>query len=421
VSCVVHVRRSAAVGTVATILLLCPLRAAAQEPPPHQHHPGMAMPQEGRWQLMQDGVVYGLFNHQGGPRGGDEFRVPNWWMGMATRKAGRSQLTFSAMLSLDPATVGKAGYREIFQVGESLDGQPLIDRQHPHDLFMQLAAVWRLALNERTGFTLAGGPAGEPGLGPVAFMHRRSSGENPLAPLGHHTFDSTHIAFGVLTAAIDRGPFVLEGSIFNGREPDEHRWDFDFGRMDSVSARLWYKPTPGWELQVSTGRLVEPEELEHGNVQRTTVSASWTRLAGPDLTAVTLGYGVNATDHGRRNAFFAEATRRIGPTAAYGRVELLQPETEALLAGATVPSGADLTSPLAAFTLGAVRDVVKGRRFEGAVGAGVTFYAVPDVLKPTHGSHPVSFQVFFRLRPPAGMGRMWNMRMSQPLAGHGMP
>ena len=151
--------------------------------------------------LMQDGVVFGIFNHQGGPRGGDEFKVPNWWMGMATRKAGRSQLTFTGMLSLDPATVGKRGYGEIFQVGEAADGRPLVDRQHPHDLFMQLAAVWRLELSEATGLTFAGGPVGEPALGPVAFMHRASAAENPFAPLSHHTFDSTHIAFGVVTAA----------------------------------------------------------------------------------------------------------------------------------------------------------------------------------------------------------------------------
>ena len=141
------------------------------------------------------------------------------------------------MLSLDPATVGKDGYREIFQAGEALDGRPLIDRQHPHDLFMQLAAVWRMPVTASTGFTLAGGPAGEPALGPVAFMHRASAADNPTAPLGHHTFDSTHIAFGVVTAAVDHGPWVVEGSVFNGREPDENRWDFDFGRLDSFSGR----------------------------------------------------------------------------------------------------------------------------------------------------------------------------------------
>jgi hypothetical protein len=175
------------------------------------------------WRFMQDAIVFAEFNHQGSPRGGSEFIVPNWWMGMASRGTSHGQFTFTSMLSLDPATVGKSGYREIFQVGESLNGRPLIDRQHPHDLFMQLAAIWRLPLGSSTGLTLAGAPAGEPALGPVAFMHRPSAGDNPTAPLGHHTFDSTHISFGVITAAVDRGPLVFEGSLFNGREPDDNR------------------------------------------------------------------------------------------------------------------------------------------------------------------------------------------------------
>lgn len=407
--------------SVAIAVLVSTADVHAQQPE-HQHQMPMAMPDESAWMLMQDGVVYGLFNHQGGPRGGDEARAPNWWMGMATRKAGRSQLTFTSMLSLDPATVGKRGYAEIFQVGEAVDGRSLVDRQHPHDLFMQLAAVWRTELSQSTGLTLAGGPAGEPALGPVAFMHRASAAENLFAPLSHHTFDSTHIAFGVVTAAIDHGPFVLEGSVFNGREPDENRWDFDFGRLDSVSARLWYKPSPEWELQVSTGHLRDPEELEPGNIQRTTASAAWTRQRGGDMMALTVGYGLNDSDHGTRHAVFGEATKRRGRTAAYGRFELVEVETAALLRDTVSEHGFAFARKdrVGAFTAGGARDLLTWRGFEGGLGVAATFYAVPEALKRTHGSHPVSFQVFFRLRPPAPMGHMWNMRMSQPLAGHGM-
>src|SRR5581483_5782729 len=220
------------------------------------------------WEFMQDGILFAEFNHQGGPRGGNEFVAPNWWMGMATRDTSRGRLTVTAMFSLDPATDGQSGYGELFQAGEALNGRPLIDRQHPHDAFMQLAMVWRTPITPATGFTIAGGPAGEPALGPVAFMHRPSAMDNPTAPLSHHTVDSTHVAFGVVTAAIDHGPFVVEGSLFNGREPDENRWDFDFGRLDSFSGRVWYRPNDEWELQASSGRLVSPEELEPGNTIR---------------------------------------------------------------------------------------------------------------------------------------------------------
>jgi hypothetical protein len=271
--------------------------------------------------------------------------------------------------------------------------------------------------------TLAGGPVGEPALGPVAFMHRASAGDNPAAPLSHHTFDATHVAFGVVTAAIDHGPFVVEGSIFNGREPDENRWDFDFGRLDSFSGRLWYKPHNEWEFQVSSGRLKSPEALEPGHIVRSTTSASWTRQNGPAIMSVTAGYGRNDTDHGARQAFFIEGARHAGANTLYGRFEALQVET-ALLQTDVVAEGpaADVRSPVFAFTAGGARDVLAWHAFEGAIGADVTLYGVPDALQPMYSAHPVSFHVFFRLRPPAGaMGRMWNMRMSQPAAGHSMP
>ena len=333
------------VSLVALLSFLVSVPAYAQEQPapPAEQHQHQMTPEPGAspWTFMQDGVVFGMFNHQGGPRGGDEFKVPNWWMGMFSRDVGKSKLTFTTMLSLDPATVGKQGYREIFQVGEAFEGRPLIDRQHPHDLFMQLAAVWRTPLSDKTGLTLAGGPAGEPALGPVAFMHRASAAENPFAPLGHHTFDSTHIAFGVVTAAVDHGPWTAEASVFNGREPDENRWDFDFGKLDSVSGRVWYKPSPQWEFQVSSGRLVEPEQLEHGNVIRTTASASWMRQEEPDFSAVTAAYGVNAAHGTRRHAWLAEGTRRRGSNTLFGRIEARHLESGVLLAetstGVTLP------------------------------------------------------------------------------------
>src|SRR4029079_6423275 len=157
------------------LLALVSRGSVASAQTPHDHG-SMPMPDStSSWHLMQDGVVLAGWNHQGGPRGGDEFVAPNWWMGRASRDTSRGRLTFTGMLSLDAATLGRDGYREIFQSGEMLDGAPVIDRQHPHDFFMQLAAVWRLPIGRGTGFTIAGGPVGEPALGPVAFMHRASA------------------------------------------------------------------------------------------------------------------------------------------------------------------------------------------------------------------------------------------------------
>jgi hypothetical protein len=424
---------------ITTTLSIGARDASAQQPAEPQHQHTQMNADEGSWQFMQDAVVFAEFNHQGGPRGGDEFVVPNWWMGMATRNTARGRLTFSGMLSLDPATVGANGYRELFQVGEAFDGRPLIDRQHPHDFFMQLAAIWRMPIGESTGLTIAGALVGEPALGPIAFMHRMSAADNPTAPLGHHTFDSTHIAFGVVTAAVDRGRWVVEGSLFNGREPDEDRWNFDFGRLDSYSGRVWFRPAEGWEIQASTGHLENPEELEPGNIRRSTTSLAWARSSENGFGAMTIAFGRNDTDHGSRNAFLAEGAARLGKNGVYGRFEAVQTETFVLATGevpehrstgVTLPPRCpslvhcveplpppDQRSTVLAFTLGGIRDVMNVRGFEGGFGAGVTFYAPPQGLRPAYGRHPVSFQLFFRLRAPA-TGRMWNMRMAQPMTSH---
>jgi hypothetical protein len=395
-------------------LLLAPRVSRAQDPSP--------------WMLMSDGLLFATANHQGGPRGGDEVRSTNWWMGMATRKAGTGQLTLTGMLSLDPATATKRGYGEIFQSGEVYQGQPIVDRQHPHDFVMQAAVVWRVPIDYRTGFTIAGAPIGEPALGPVAFMHRPSASENPTAPLGHHTLDSTHIAMGVITAALDRGPFTIETSVFHGGEPDDNRWDvMDPGALDSWSARAWYEPSAEWQFQVSHGFLTQPEASEPGDVRRTTGSASWLKRRPDGFTAATVAVGRNDKEHGAYHALLAEATERRGRTSLYGRLEAVQTET-ALLAGRVIlgqemQSGVPLPedvdeapSRVTALTLGAVRDVARWRGFEIGVGGDVTGYVVPDALVPSHGSHPTSFHLFLRVRPPAGhMGRMWNMRMTKPM------
>jgi len=387
---------------------------AAPQQDPHAGH--TQTPASGGWHGMQDGVIYAMFNQQGGPRGDKEFVVPNWWMGMAMRERGRHQFSLNGMLSLDAATVGTRGYAEIFQVGEAVDGKPLIDRQHPHDFLMQLAASWRVGFGSTSSFTVAGGPAGEPTLGPIAFMHRPSAAGLVLATLGHHTFDSTHISFGVVTAALESGRWTFEGSVFNGREPDQHRWDLDLGQLDSFAGRVWFKPAEEWELQVSSGRLRDPEELSPGDVVRTTSSLAWFRPGTDGLKAVTFGYGVNAEHGERRHGLFGEFTVERGANSVSARVDHQQVETEVLITG-ELPDESHSTEPPAgvtAVTVGGTRRLLIWRGFEGALGAHVTFHAVPQVLRPTHGDRPVSFQVFLRVRLPAGhMGRMWNMRMSR--------
>lgn len=405
-------------AALACALVALPVAAVAQTDP-HQH-PAPAAPAS-TWHFMQDGVAWLTLNDQGGPRGGTDFGSQNWWMGMLSRPAGGGTLQFNLMLSLDPLTLGEDGYREIFQVGETLKGVPLIDRQHPHDFLMQASIAWRTPIGGGYALTLAGAPVGDPALGPVAFMHRASAAENPTAPISHHTFDSTHIAMGVLTAAVDRGPFQVEGSVFQGREPDEQRWDLvDAGPLDSWAVRGWYRPSPQWAFQVSHGLLNEPEVLEPGDVRRTTLSASWLRPHATGTTATTVAFGRNDKRETGHNALLAESTHAFGRSAVYGRLESVQVESDVLRFGSHGGGGhhahdetGEGRALVHALTLGGVRTLGRWSGWDLAAGGDITVYRVPDILQPTHGDNPTSFHVFLRLRPPAPMGRMVDMVMTR--------
>jgi len=386
-------------------------RLWAQEAP-HVHD--AAAPAGPGWRFMQDGVVYGLFNNQGGPRGDREFVLPNWWMGMAATDRGRHRLGFSGMLSLDALTVGRSGYSELFQAGEMLDGEPLVDRQHPHDFLMQLAASWRVSMGGKRALTVAGGPSGEPTLGPVAFMHRQSAAGLPFAPLGHHTFDATHVSFGVIAASLALGRVTVEGSVFNGREPDDDRWDLDLGPLDSIAGRLWFRPSARWEVQASTGRLRDAESADAGDLQRTSASLSWIRGGQDGSDALTAGWGMNAAHGDRRHGAFGEFTvERTGHFAA-ARLDVQQLELEKWLPP-DGPGEHHQSGTVVAFTVGGGRRVLARRGFDGVLAFQFTVNRSPAALRSTHGAAPVAGQVYFRLRLP-GM-RMWQMRMSNGV-GH---
>jgi hypothetical protein len=359
-------------------------------------------------------------------------------MGMFEHRLGKGELTITTMFSLDPATVTARGYGEIFQIGETYHGSALIDRQHPHDFLMQAAAVWRAPIGRGVALTLAGAPVGEPALGPIAYMHRSSAYEIPMAPLGHHTLDSTHIAMGVITAGVDRGPFQVESSIFNGREPDENRWDLmDPGPLDSWSARVWYRPTREWTFQVSHGYLTKPEVLEEGDVRRTTASIGWKRSRGThgedshgmhgseddEWTSVTVAWGRNQKLGGLYEEYLAELTRQRRWGTIFWRAEITQVETDVLRTGVHSAGGrknGHVVQPgdrdfVGAFTGGATWTFWKPRGWDVAAGGEITGYAVPANLSPYYGSQPWSEQLFIRVRPPA-MHRMTDVTMTR----HGM-
>ena len=366
---------------------------------------------------MYDGILFATYMRQTGVRAADEFISTDWVMGMASRQAGPGRLTLTGMLSLDRATTGPRGYRELFQTGETYGFIPLVDRQHPHDFLMQASVAWRIPLTPTTGITFAGAPVGEPALGPPAFMHRPSAAENSVAPLSHHTLDSTHITMGVISVGVDRGPWVFESSVFQSGEPDDNRWDLvDFGPLDSWSARVSYKFSNGWEVQGSHGYLKNPERLEFASEHRTTASASWFKAGSNGFTAATFAFGRNKKEfHGNFIAGLAEATRRQGIFSLYGRAESLDVETDLLRTRGFFHSHSLIQSDVVtAGTVGGVVEMPRWRRVESGIGAEITSYIVPEALRDSYGDHPISFRVFLRIRPPASsMGRMWNMRMGR--------
>jgi hypothetical protein len=237
----------------------------------------MSMWQREDWVWNFHGNTILSWNGATGPRGYGEASLANWWMAMGSRVLGLGIMDLRFMGSLEPATTPRGGTPQLFQTGETFGGKPLIDRQHPHDLFMELAGRYSIPWGNATLF-LYGGPVGEPALGPNAYMHRSSAADNALAPLSHHIQDSTHISMGVLTGGVQWGRCQVESSLFRGREPDENRWNLDLGPLDSYSGRVSFTPSEDWAMQVSSGFLRQPEASEKGDLIRTTASIHYNHL-----------------------------------------------------------------------------------------------------------------------------------------------
>ncbi|WP_029915866.1 hypothetical protein [Caulobacter sp. UNC358MFTsu5.1] len=244
-------------------------------------HDGVMTFTETGWMLMGHAVFNGVYDSQGGPRGGDKAFLAGMVMGMAQHDLGEGKVGFKAMLSPDPF-MGKSGYPLLLATGETADGEhPLVDRQHPHDLFMELSASYSRSLGAGFRGYLYGGLPGEPAFGPPAFMHRQAAMDSPEAPITHHWFDSTHITFGVVTAGVSRDNWKVEASAFRGREPDQNRYDIETGRLDSVATRVSWNPTENWALQASWTRINSPEALEPDDDEaRTSLSALYSRDVG---------------------------------------------------------------------------------------------------------------------------------------------
>lgn len=358
-------------------------------------HEWMGM--RGGWMWMAHGHVFIDYNQQGGPRGGGaKAESVNYGMLMQQHKLGSGTILFREMLSAESLTSPHPGFPELFQTGETYHGQPLVDHQHPHNVFAELAAYYTLPLSEKVTWELYGGPSAEPALGPVTYLHRASAAELPLAPLSHHLQDSTHTSFGVVTTGFIIDRVKLEGSVFNGHEPNEERWSIQPGALTSWSGRAWVAPAKNWAAQYSIGRLEHPEALEPGNQLRETASAEYNRplAAGYWVTTAVWGRVHKSVTNRVLNSYLLESTINFHQrNYAFTRLELV--DKDELFPQALIQP----TYRIGAYTLGGERDLVQNRAWQLGLGADVTLYSKPAALDVAYGNDPVSFQIFLRMRP----------------------
>ena len=348
------------------------------------------------WSGMVHGDVDLVYDHQDGSRGGSKTFSESMLMLMAQHPAGPGTFTFQTMLSLDPA-MGADGYPLLLQTGETADGvHPLVDRQHPHDLFMELSGTYSLPLASGTSAFAYFGYPGEPALGPVNLMHRFSGMDDPAAPITHHWLDSTHVTFGVVTAGLVHGAWKIEGSAFNGREPDEHRWSFDPFRLDSFSGRISWNPTPNWSLQTSYGYIKSPEQLEPGVDQhRITASATYNHPFAAGNWQTTLAWGRNYDNPGHAlDGVLLESAVGFGRHTVFARVEDVQKDD---LFEAPSPLAGQVFH-VAEASLGYVYDLPLSKHVAMGLGAEGTVNFVPTAIRTAYGGSPIGYMPFVRLK-----------------------
>lgn len=362
--------------------------------PDASEHMGL-MSASGEWMLMAHGVLNLVYDHQSGRRGDDKAFASGMLMGMAQRSLGNGTLQLKAMLSPDPL-MGKRGYPLLLASGETANGvDRLIDRQHPHDFFMELSGSVSQNLGAKGSVFLYAALPGEPAFGPPAFMHREAILDSPEAPITHHWLDSTHISFGVLTAGVVFNRVKLEVSRFNGREPDQNRWNIETGPLDSTAVRVSWNPTAELALQGSWGHFTDSEQLEPGvDQKRWSASALYAREVVPEWKfAGTLAWGRKTVEGHSDDAFALEASLKHRGWTAFGRGELTNNRelVDSVVTGPAYRVGKA--------SLGAVRDFKIADHFSLGLGGLIAVNFVPDALAPLYGAHnPVGAMGFARLK-----------------------
>ena len=365
----------------------------AWQPDTSEHHGYMT--RSGDWTLMAHGNLDLIADTQGGRRGDDKIFVAGMLMGMAKRDfANGDALQFKAMVSPDPL-MGKRGYPLLLASGETADGETrLVDRQHPHDFFMELSASYSAKLGEKSSAFIYAGLPGEPAFGPPAFMHRQSISVSPEAPITHHWLDSTHITFGVVTGGLVLDRFKLEASRFNGREPDQKRWNVETGPLDSSSVRLSWNPTRELALQGSWAHLEDPEQLEPGiDQKRWSASGTYTRPMTNGWWSTTVAWGRKTLEGHSYDAFALESSVKWRDWTLFGRGEVTENNELSEEVGHHGPA-----YRVGKASLGLARDVKIAGPLDVVIGGLASVNFVPEPLEADYGERPMGAMGFVRLK-----------------------
>jgi hypothetical protein len=361
-----------------------------------------AMQRTGTWNTMQMGLLIGTWTQQPTARGDSQTFAATQYMAQIWNIGRTGTLGFRAMLSADPLTIRPQGYPNLLQTGELFRQMPLKDRQHPHDLFMELAAAASTPLTRSASAYLYLAPVGEPAFGPPAFQHRPTAWDNPIAPITHHWFDGTHITYGVATTGIAAQRWKIEASLFTGREPDEYRLGIDKIRMDSAAARAAWNPTPNWSLQASYAAVRSPEQLEPGTyARRTSASLLYNTQQGPNGSlALMLAWAQSAksahalTPASTTHAWLLETALTRGRWTTFGRFENVGKDE--------IPDAPPGTHNIRKLTLGTLCNWISTTKAQHGIGASLDWYSIPSSLRSAYRGTPIGINLFYRIR----FGRM---------------
>ena len=348
----------------------------------------------GDWMLMGHMTLLGVYDNQSGPRGDEKVFPAGMLMGIARRDFSDSDtVNFRAMLSPDPF-MGRSGYPSLLASGETANGVThLIDRQHPHDLVMEMSGAYSHKFSGDDSAFLYFGYPGEPAMGPPAFMHRASGMDDPAAPITHHWLDSTHITFGVATAGFVHDDWKVEVSQFTGREPDQFRFNFDQPRFDSTAARISWNPDQHWSLQASWGHLNSPEQLDPTvDETRYTASAMYVnKFDDQSSIAATLAWGFKSLSDGTKlNGILLEGEYKPSdPWTAFARFEWEE--------NSELAPGTNAISRVSAFSLGGIHDWRIAEHWKLGIGGLYAFDFAPGALNAAYGSDPHGAMAFVRI------------------------